>query len=252
MERYSDVLALIAESKEQYMEVKKLYDKSLRDKSLDIRIKVKNLMENLRSILDYSSHDIYEDVCKPNRQKLNKPDPHKIYFPHGRNENDFEKCIAAFLPSLQVVDPSIYSLIRNVQPFVSGSSWICDLCDINNENKHDKLTPQTREEIETYTVEGAQGSVSILLNNPNVTIASQPGAVKIFGVPAQFTSEGIKTAPSNLRHKRTVWVSFIFEGTSINVLNLLNSAVPGCESLATLIYKNLKLTNSNTSREKGF
>jgi len=51
MKRHEDVLVLIKESTKRYEEVKELYDKALRDKSLDIRIKVKNLMENLRSIL---------------------------------------------------------------------------------------------------------------------------------------------------------------------------------------------------------
>lgn len=55
MKRHKDVLALIKESTERYEEVKGLYDKALRDKSLDIRIKVKNLMENYdHDRLDYT------------------------------------------------------------------------------------------------------------------------------------------------------------------------------------------------------
>ena len=239
MKRYEDVLALIEESTKQYEEVKESYDKALRDKSLDIRIKVKNLMENLRSILDYIAHDIYESVCRPQRRKSGKPDPRNVYFPYGRNEKDFNASIMSSLPDLEVLSVPIFTLIKNVQPFISNNPWICDFCSINNENKHDRLTPQTREEVETYTVEGNQGSVSVVVNDPNVRVTSQPGAVKIFGVPAQFTPEGIKTAPSNLRHKRTVWVSFVFTGTSINVLNLLNNAVPGVEALANSIYKEL-------------
>ena len=240
MKRYEDVITLITESKEQYMEVKELYDKSLKDKSLDIRIKVKNLMENLRSILDYTTHDIYEEVCKYNRQKSGKSDPSNIYFPYGKNENDFKSSIGRSLPNLEILSPPTYELIKNVQPFVSNDSWLYDLCVINNENKHDKLTPQTREETETYTVRGSHGSVSTMVNNPNVRVTSKPGAVKIFGVPAQFTPDGIKTAPSDLKHERTIWVSFVFEGTNINVLNLLNKAVPGIETLVTSIYGVLK------------
>lgn len=240
MKRYDDVIALIQKSREQYDEVKTQYEKSLRDKSLDIRIKVKNLMENLRSILDYTARDLYEDVCKPHQQKLGKPDPRNIYFPYGRNESDFKSSITKSLPDLELLYGPIFNLIRKVQPFVSGSPWLCDLCYINNENKHDRLTPQTREEIETYTVEGPQGRVSIMVNNPNVQVTSQPGAVKIFGVPAQFTPEGIKTAPSNLRHRRTVWVSFVFEGTNVDVLNPLKDAVPGVEAIAKSIYRELR------------
>jgi len=240
MERYSDVLALIQESTDQYNEVKALYDGALRDKSLDLRIKVKNLMENLRSILDYTAHDIYEDICKPYRLKLGTPEPRKISFPYGRNEDDFRSSITNSLPDLETLSLPIYNLIKNAQPFVSNNPWICDLCYVNNENKHDRLTPQSRKETETYTVEAEQGSVSITVNDPNIQVISQPGAVKIFGVPAQFTPEGIKTAPSNLRHRRTVWVSFVFEGTSINVLNLLNNTVPSVEALTKSIYQELR------------
>lgn len=239
MKRYKDAIALIQESTKQYEEVKDLYDKALRDKSLDIRIKVKNLMENLRSILEYTTHDIYEDICEPHCRKLGKRVPRNIYFPYGRTENDFKSSIANSLPDIEILSMPIFTIIKGVQPFISSSPWICDLCSINNENKHDRLTPQSREEVETYTVEGNQGSVSVIVNNPNVQVTSQPGAVSIFGVPAQFTPEGIKTAPSNLRHKRTIWVSFVFEGTTINVMNLLNSAVPNVKALANSIYEEL-------------
>jgi len=238
MKRYNDVFLLIQESKKQFDEVKKLYDKSLEDKSLDIRINVKNLMENLRSILDYTARDIYEDVCRNHRQKLGKTDPRNIYFPYGRKENDFKSGIGSNLPDINNLSPSIYSAIKSIQPFVSNNSWLCDLCEINNTNKHDKLTPQIRNEIETYTVKGPNVEVSIISNNPNVKVTSQPGAVKIDGVPTQFTHEGIKTEQSHLQHRKDVWVSFVFEGTNINVLNLLNNTVPGIEALVISIYGN--------------
>ena len=239
MKRHNDVLALIAETKEQYANIKDLYDKALNDKSLDIRIKVKNLMENLRSILDYTARDIYEVICKEHRQKSGKKDLHNIYFPYGSKENDFKSRVGSSLPNLENLSPSLYSIIKNVQPFESYNTWLYDLCKLNNENKHDKLTPQTREEVETYTVQGPQGSVSIISNNPNFRVTSHPGAVKIFGVPAQFTPQGIITAPSNLEHRKNMWVSFLFKGTNINVLNLLNNAVPGVEAMITSIYEEL-------------
>ena len=239
MKRYSDVLALIQESTDQFNEVKVLYEKALRDKSLDIRIKVKNLMENLRSILDYTTHDIYEDICKPYREKLGKRDPRRIYFPYGRTEDVFRSNITKSLPNLKNLSMPIFILIKSVQPFVSNNPWLCDLCSISNANKHDRLTPQTHDEIETDTVKGNQGSVSVVIKNPNVRVTSQPGAVDIFGVPAQFTPEGIKTAPSNLRHKRTIWVSFVFTGTNVDVVNLLRNAVPGVGVLSNSVYQEL-------------
>ena len=119
MKRYSDVLALIQESEDQFNEVKALYDKALRDKSLDIRIKVKNLMENLRSILDYTAHDIYESICESHRRKLGKRKPRNIYFPYGRTEDDFKSSITNSLPDLEVLSKPIFGIIKNVQPLPS-------------------------------------------------------------------------------------------------------------------------------------
>ena len=105
MKRYEDVLALVKESKKQYIGVKELYDKSLKDKSLDIRIKVKNLMENMRSTLDYTAHDVYDDICKHYRQKSGKLDLFNIYFPYGKNEIDFKSSIGRSLPNLAILSP---------------------------------------------------------------------------------------------------------------------------------------------------
>ena len=75
-----------------------------------------------------------------------------------------------------------------------------------------------------------------------MSVRSVPGAVKIFGVPAQFTDHGIRTAPSDkLTHKRTKWVAFLFEGTNVNVLSLLTKAVPGISDLAKKLYKEIRV-----------
>jgi len=77
-----------------------------------------------------------------------------------------------------------------------------------------------------------------VVNNPNVKITSMPGAVKIFGVPAEFTAEGIRTAPSDkLAHKRTKWVGFTFEGSGVNVIGMLDKAVDRIADFAARLYK---------------
>jgi hypothetical protein len=195
-------------------------------------------MENLRSALDYMAHDIYESCCQSARITSGQLDPKNIYFPYGKTEADFKSGVGNSLPGLAALAPDIYKIILSIQPFVCGDSWLYDLCIILNEKKHDHLKAQERLESETYTVESQHGSVTIPVNNPKIKVTSMPGAVKIFGVPAEFREDGIYTAPSNaLKHKRTKWVAFTFEDTNVNVINLLDKATAAIRNLAEVLYK---------------
>jgi hypothetical protein len=237
MNRKDDVNTILVAAIEQFESIRNNYDRALREQSLDLRVPVKNLMENLRSALDYMAHDIYESCCQAARVAAGKPDPRNIYFPYGRTEADFRSGVGSSLPDLSSNNTDVYDLIASIQPFRCNDNWLYDLCSILNEKKHDKLKAQARSETETYSVESEHGSVSIIVNDPNVKITSQPGAVKIFGVPAEFTSEGIKTAPSEkLTHKRTIWVAFTFEGSDVNVIGILEKAVGRITNLAAQLY----------------
>lgn len=240
MSRQLDVEMLLASARDQYEDIYEAYDKALRDESLDLRVSVKNLMENLRSALDYMAHDIYESCCQTAQLASGKPEPRDIYFPYGSSEADFRSRVGSSLPGLRALAPNVYSLIAWIQPFQCGDNWLNDLCLILNENKHNRLTPQKRSESEVYAVSSKAGSVSILVNDPSVHVRSLPGTVEVFGVPAQFSDQGIRTAPSDkLTHKRIRWVAFLFEGTNVNVLGLLSKAVPGISDLAKRLYRQI-------------
>ena len=90
MNRKSDVDAILIAATQQHSTVRQDYERALRDKSLDLRVPVKNLMENLRSALDYMAHDIYESCCQSARTASGQPDPKIIYFPYGKTEADFK------------------------------------------------------------------------------------------------------------------------------------------------------------------
>lgn len=238
MSRKSDVNTIIAAAKEEYEIIRKEYDRALREKSLDLRVQVKNIMENLRSPLDYMAHDIYEICCQAARTAAGKSDPHNIYFPYGRTEAEFKSRIGTSLPDLASTNRGVYDLIASIQPFLCNDNWLYNLCSILNQKKHDRLKAQERSETETYTVKSEHGSVSTIVNNPHVRITSMPGAVKIFGVPAEFTSDRIRTAPSDkLAHNRTKWVAFTFEGSDVNVIGLLDRAVAAIPDFANKLYR---------------
>lgn len=240
MNRKSDIDVILAAATQQYESIRREYDKALQDQSLDLRVPVKNLMENLRSALDYMAHDIYEACCQAPRAASGQPDPRNVYFPYGRTEADFRSGVGSSLPGLSTHAPVVYNLLLSIQPFRCGDKWLYDLCSILNEKKHDRLKAQVRSETETYTVESQFGSITIPVNNPNVKISSLPGAVEIFKVPAEFTDNGIRTAPSDqLKHKRTKWIAFTFDGADVNVIGLLDKAVLGVKEFAEQLYREI-------------
>lgn len=240
MNRRSDTDAILTAATQQYESIRREYERALHDKSLDLRVPVKNLMENLRSALDYMARDIYEACCQAPRATSGRPDPRNVYFPYGRTEADFKSAAGSSLPGLSIHAPVVYNLLLSIQPFRCGDNWLYDLCSILNEKKHDRLKAQVRSESETHTVESQFGSVTIPVHSPNVEISSLPGAVKIFGIPAQLTHDGIRTAPSDqLKHKRTKWIAFTFVDTNVNVIGLLHKAVVGVKEFAEQIYRHI-------------
>lgn len=236
--RKNDTNVILDAAFRQHKEITAGYEAALRNKSMDLRVLVKNAMENLRSGLDYMAHDIYEACCQPKRLASGLSDPKNIYFPYGRTENDFKSGVGSSLPGLDKASPPVYDLLLSIQPFTCGDNWLYELCFILNEKKHDRLTEQVRTETETHTVQSPQGSVTIPVNNPNMKVVSMPGAVKTFGVPAEFRQDGIYTAPSlDLKHIHTTWVGFTFAGTDVNVIGLLNKAVAGIRQFADSLHK---------------
>ena len=239
MSRKNDVATILKAASEQHKEIKAKYDEALRNKSMDLRIPVKNLMENLRSSLDYMAHDIYEACCKSSLSASAQPDPKNIYFPYAKTEQDFRSRVGAVLPGLQSQSVAVYELLLSIQPFKCKDTWLYDLCSVLNENKHERLVAQERKETETYSVMGQHGSVTIR-RGPRSSVTSKPGAIKVFGVPAQFMGDTIASDPrGGLEHLITRWVSFMFEGTNINVLGLLNKSVATIQEFVDELYKNL-------------
>jgi hypothetical protein len=237
MSRHADVSEVLRIADRQLAEIRSGYERALHDRSLDLRVQVKNLMENFRSALDYMANDIYDHSCQAPRAAVGLPRP-KVYFPYGRTEADVRSGVGRSLPNLETLSPDVYALLLGIQPFRSGDSWLYDLCVILNESKHDRLTPQERVETQAHTVESQYGSVTTVVNSPSVSVISTPGAVKLFGVPAQFSPGGIQTAPSaSLTHRRTIWVGFTFSGTGIDTLALLDKAARQIPVLSEALYR---------------
>ncbi|MEM9994364.1 MAG: hypothetical protein AAGE79_09540 [Acinetobacter pittii] len=92
------------------------------------KAKVKSIFEHLRSTLEYLANDINDQISKPTKGNL--------YFPYGKNEGIFNNRIKQHFPLLKNEFPDIYDELLNFQDFKTNDDWLCKLCDLVNNVKH--------------------------------------------------------------------------------------------------------------------
>lgn len=224
--------------------IEQKYKAALSEKNIptSLQIDVKNFMENLRSVLDYIAHDIYETVIKPERVKICLKEIKNIYFPYGKSENDFKSGLGSSLPDLQSLNPKVFALIESIQPYKCSDVWLYEFCRIVNEKKHDTLSPQIRTETKTMTASIDGASITMPIDNPDFRISQGSDLEVTFGgVPIRFSNKGIEplALASDLKRTITTWVSFQFASTDIHVLPLLKKALEEIKVLSNEIYLEL-------------
>lgn len=110
-------------------------------KSKDIRpVKVKSLLEHLRSALEYVANDTYDKYVG----ESSTPRPN-IFFPYGE-----QKFIDAFfVKKLNISAPvssPLYEIYNSIQKYYSGDDWLSMMCNLTNEVKHRNPIPLEEEE----------------------------------------------------------------------------------------------------------
>lgn len=235
--RQDSVNALLSHAKAELFKIEEEYSASLQRKDIapSLQIDIKNLMENLRSALEYIARDIYEKLIQTVRNAKSQPEVSNIYFPYGKDENDFKSAIGRNLPNLDSISAPVFSLIECIQPHKCGNSWLYDFCNIVNDNKHNSLTPQTRKERKSYKV-GLRGGKTAI-SAPAGAIKAPPRAIRIGNQPVIFDpSTGIPYPTPGLQVEVTTWISFRFTDTKLEVLSLLKLAHKEIKSLAKDLY----------------
>jgi hypothetical protein len=222
MDRLAEAEALIRTAERAIEQVESGYRASLDDHqiSAELQIAIKNVVENLRSALDYSARAVYERIG-------GAPGPN-VYFPIARPDArpaDFpsraNKDVPGVLGRQDLVD-----YLVSVQMFSDpANDWLSKLATLATENKHENLTPQRRTQAPRTTVETAgRGIVSW---GPGVTFGA---GVSIGGVPVDPSTQLPVPHPSQ-RVRREVWVDFAFESTGDSVLAFLRQATTGVRSI---------------------
>ena len=187
------------------------------------KVALKNVLENMRSILDYIAQDILNKLKQnPKNNKLSN----KIYFPYGQKENHFKISIKRNLPNLKKDMPELYDLIESIQPFKLKNNWIVDLCELTNEAKHNNLS-KTKDD-KSITVKNKLGNITasknLVMQNNYVNGIKQDD---IF-----FDGEEVRVVENIGESEITIKNKIKFHGKELEIVPFLTNCFENLEQLS--------------------
>jgi hypothetical protein len=235
MSYFYDANQLVQYGKEHFPHIEEAYNASLSEKEItpNILIEIKNFMENLRSSLDFMAYGLFKLYGS---SSASNP---KIYFPYAsliQSKEEFQKSrrIDTCIPGLSTSRPDIAAKIESYQHFAAPNNrWLPMFMDLNNENKHQQLTPQVRKEVKELRMSSGGASISM---SPGASISIGPGAsIQIGGmVIPGGQSFDVNKPPATIglgRKEIITWVSFHFSTNNEPVLPLLKHALEGISGI---------------------
>ena len=226
--RVASVAKLLSLMNIQHDNIMLSYNKALEGKVIpDLEIELKQYLENIRSILDYTAHDIEHHYL------LGRDIVHFPIVGKSSDLKSFEGAVGRNLPSLKEKSAILYKYLESIQPYHDNYRWLGDLSDVTNIKKHTNLIPQKRMEDSFVTVSSGNGSVSW---GSGVTFGS---GVSIMGVPIDpYTQMPVHNNSINV--KKEIWVDFVFEGSEISILGLLRSTKERIPIIVKDIYNHMQ------------
>ena len=226
MSREKSIAALIGKCRAALDALKNDYQSSLRAKNVseELKIDIKNILENLRSCLDYIARDIHDKFIAGSSSKL--------YFPIRPTFTEFEQVIARDFSGLDQTSPDVCNILEKVQPY--NDDWLGKFNRLNNNNKHEDLVEQTRTETKQVTVSSKSGEGSVSWG-PGVTFGS---GVSIMGVPIDPKTQ-LPVSNTTTETKVEIWVDFRFADNGESVLPFLTKSIDKVETLCQAIQTHL-------------
>ena len=223
MNRQSDITALLGRAEQQLEAIAKEYDSSLHAQEIaaPLRVDIKNLCENLRSVLDYLAHDIRDKYCTSAKSS------DRFYFPILPDATQFSARTNQWFPGLQVAAPAAWAELERWQPYQAGNAWLGHFNKINNENKHGSLVAQTRQEVASRVEARISGGGAVSWDPRSVHFGS---GVCIGGVPVNPATQ-MPVPDPRLNVVKTVWFDFFFDGIGASALTLLRESVNGIKAI---------------------
>lgn len=241
MSYFDDAKELVKHAENQFGKIKKVYEQSLHKRSIEpeLLIEIKNLMENLRSALDFTAHGLFNKYGNSTKSGL------KIYFPYAtenqsksdfQKQNGIEKCI----PGLSTSCPDIVGKIESYQYFSDPNNrWLPQFMHLCNENKHQQLTPQKRAEIKELKLTSGGTSISL---GESASISMGSGAqIRMGGmiIPGgqKFDVNNPPVTIGSGTKEIITWVSFYFSSNNQPVIPFLKQCIDGIKKIVEELSK---------------
>ena len=209
MAYFDDANTLVEHVENELPKLQHAYDESLDEKNIkpQLLVDIKNVMENLRSALDFAAHGLFDRYG--NSKKTNP----NIYFPYSRLGQDLaafraSNRIETCIPGIAATRPDIVAALESYQHFSDPKNeWLPLFMVLNNENKHQRLTPQTRVDVQQLIASLGKASISFGEGGTESTATNYQSAIK--------------------------WVSFTFSSNDQLVIQFLKTAVENTKRIVT-------------------
>lgn len=231
MSYFNQAQALLDNSEEKLKTISKHYKTSLESKDISttLLIEIKNFFENLRSALDFTAHGLFESY---GNSKKSKP---KIYFPYASENQSLsqfrkKKGIETCIPGLSTSRPDIVIKLESYQWFYSTKNdWLLKFMKLNNENKHEKLSPQVQTETREMNI--TSRGVGIRMTGGAQIKMGKGTQIKMgdMTIPGgqSFSSNNPPITYGEGKKEITIWISFNFKEFDLPVIPFLKSCLQG-------------------------
>ena len=227
----SEIESQFERARELLEELKKEHEDNLQNKIISSKSKnlTHEVLTKLRSTLDHAMTIFFEKDIAPTLSIQEKKQA-KVYFPVVNSDHALASTLGrAKMSNLKQTNPPVYTYIKSIQPYVNDSyKWLEHLNTYAVEGKHLRLTPQKRIESKSLTISSNGASMSL---GQGATVALGSGArislggKEIMGGQTIDVNSNRIYGDSDLEVKKEVWVSFLFEGTTINTLGLCEESL---------------------------
>jgi len=211
--RGRSIEALLSVSKKHMALLENEYNASIRDNDVrdELKVTIKNIFENLRSVFDYIARDVFESCCPGATM------PDRLYFPVSDNDKKYEDKVRRDFPGLIESHPRIYELMKGIQD--TKAQWWDAFSQATNANKHDDLLDQIRIERYQVTVTDSSGRSASWTSG-----AQFIGHVEVLGVridpKTQRPEANDRVTTTEVPH-----VDFRFSGIDENVLDFTGRSI---------------------------
>lgn len=140
---FDDAQKLVEHTRITLTEIEQLTQQSASSAEVDVKllVEIKHILEDLRSILDYTAHGLADKhgAYPKNLKTLQFP-----YSPPLEGQEWFEKEVERRLPGLMAKRPDIVDKLASYQHFNNRFgdfiSWLPMLMELTNEKKHRELS----------------------------------------------------------------------------------------------------------------